>query len=164
MRFLRDSATCYIFHFLLFLLFIPMVHPNAADAIFHRDSATCIASFVSFHIFFRNFYEISSALTSVQWRRRGPLFFIGTALRVPLFIFSLVSTIAFSRRYFFCSGLPVNPLFFIGPVPTRSLRDSAKCCIFNHFLVDDSFRGRRREFLHRDSATCTASLLTAHTC
>ena len=151
---------------LSFFLFIPNVHFNAADAILHRDSAECIASSVFFHIafFVRNFNEISSALTSVQWRRRGPLFFIGTALRVPLFIFSLVSTIAFSRRYFFCSGLPVNPLFFIGPVPTRSLRDSAKCCIFNHFLVDDSFRGRRREFLHRDSATCTASLLTAHTC
>ena len=116
------------------------------------------------HIFFRNFYEISSALTSVQWRRRGPFFFHrDSATRATFHFLSRFDNRIFPK-VFFCSGLPVNPLFFIGPVPTRSLRDSAKCCIFNHFLVNDSFRGRRREFLHRDSATCTASLLTAHTC
>ena len=39
--FTRQRNMLYISFFVI-LLFIPMVHPNAADAIFHRDSATCI--------------------------------------------------------------------------------------------------------------------------
>ena len=138
--------------FFVILLFIPMVHPNAADAIFHRDSATCIGDS-------SDASDADPLSDDEWWDIHRTTFQICIFLFIPNVYFNAADAIHFNAA------------------DAILHRDSAKCiasCVFfpiaffvrnfNNWKPARIFQMRRRLFLHRDGPECVASFFVHSMC